>query len=51
MSADDGTIVKVGIGASAGGLMAIQKLLGSLDRNTGFAYLVVMHLAPEFLDS
>lgn len=34
----------VGIGASAGGLEALQKLLTSLPANTGFPYIVVQHL-------
>jgi two-component system CheB/CheR fusion protein len=37
----------VGIGASAGGLKAIKTLLGGLPDNTGLAYVVVVHLAPE----
>ncbi len=36
----------VGIGASAGGLEAIKKLLESLSENTGLAYVVIQHLSP-----
>src|SRR5260370_32334 len=37
----------VGIGASAGGLQAFQELLGSLDPNTGMAFALITHLAPD----
>ena len=37
----------VGIGASAGGLAALQVLLGSLPARPGFACVIVMHLSPE----
>ncbi len=37
----------VGIGASAGGLEALSKLLHHLRPDTGMAFVVVMHLAPE----
>ena len=37
----------VGIGASAGGFHAIERLLESLPANTGMAFVVVMHLSPE----
>ncbi|MGE5575318.1 MAG: chemotaxis protein CheB [Ignavibacteria bacterium] len=36
----------VGIGASAGGLNAIQKLLENLPEDTGLAFVVIQHLAP-----
>jgi two-component system CheB/CheR fusion protein len=35
----------VGIGASAGGLNAIQKLLEKMPENTGLAFVVIQHLA------
>lgn len=38
----------VGIGASAGGLEALQKLLSALPANTGFPYIVVQHLSPDY---
>lgn len=38
----------VGIGASAGGLEALQKLLTSLPSNTGFPYIIVQHLSPDY---
>lgn len=37
----------VGIGASSGGLAALQVLLGTLPAKPGFACVVVMHLSPE----
>jgi len=37
----------VGIGASAGGLGALQKLLKTLPPQPGMAFVVVMHLSPE----
>ncbi len=38
----------VGIGASAGGLEALQKLLTALSPNTGFPYIIVQHLSPDY---
>lgn len=38
----------VGIGASAGGLEALQKLLSALPSNTGFPYIIVQHLSPDY---
>ncbi len=37
----------VGIGASAGGLNALQLMLAQLPKKTGLAFVVVQHLAPE----
>lgn len=37
----------VGIGASAGGLEALTRLLHSLSRDTGLAYVVIQHLARD----
>jgi two-component system CheB/CheR fusion protein len=36
----------VGIGASAGGLEALEQFLGNVPNNTGMAYIVVQHLDP-----
>lgn len=36
----------VGIGASAGGLEALEHLLGNVPENSGMAYVVVQHLDP-----
>ena len=37
----------VGIGASAGGLPAFRELLGNLADNTGMAFVLITHLAPD----
>ena len=37
----------VGIGASAGGLEALQQLLTFLPSNTGMAFVIIQHLAPD----
>ena len=38
----------VGIGASAGGLSALQSLFDRIPANTGAAFVVVQHLSPNF---
>ncbi len=38
----------VGIGASAGGLEALQKLLSCLPANTCFPFIIVQHLSPDY---
>jgi two-component system CheB/CheR fusion protein len=38
----------VGIGASAGGLSALETLFEQLPTNTGAAFVVVQHLAPDY---
>ncbi|MEM7657301.1 MAG: chemotaxis protein CheB [Bacteroidota bacterium] len=38
----------VGIGASAGGLKAIQEMLGSVPSDTGMAFIIVQHLSRRF---
>ena len=39
--------VIVAVGASAGGIQALQALFGSLPHNTGATFVVVVHLDPE----
>jgi two-component system, chemotaxis family, CheB/CheR fusion protein len=39
--------VVVGIGASAGGLKALQKFVEAVPADGGMAYVVIMHLDPE----
>ncbi|MFD2173756.1 CheR family methyltransferase [Rhodobacter lacus] len=39
--------VVVAIGASAGGLDALERLFGALPANTGAAYVVIQHLSPD----
>ena len=38
----------VGIGASAGGLEALERLFRTLPDRTGMAFVVVQHLSPDF---
>ncbi len=38
----------VGIGASAGGLEAIEAFFSDLPEKTGFAFVVIQHLSPDF---
>ena len=38
----------VGIGASAGGLEALEQLFAALPADTGMAFVVVQHLSPDF---
>ena len=39
--------VIVGIGASAGGVQALQALFGAIPNDTGAAFVVVLHLDPQ----
>ena len=38
----------VGLGASAGGIVPLQQFFGDMKSDTGLAFVVVMHLSPEF---
>jgi two-component system CheB/CheR fusion protein len=38
----------IGIGASAGGLEALEQLFGAVPNNTGLAFVVIQHLSPDF---
>ena len=38
----------VGIGASAGGLNAIQQLFDNIPDDTGMAFVIIQHLSPDF---
>ncbi|WP_051261451.1 chemotaxis protein CheB [Desulfovibrio inopinatus] len=38
----------VGLGASAGGLEALQAFFSNMPPNTGMAFVVVQHLSPDF---
>ena len=38
----------VGIGASAGGLNALERFFDNVPRETGMAFVVVQHLSPDF---
>ena len=37
-----------GIGASAGGVEALQQLFTALPADLGLAYVVIVHLAPDY---
>ncbi|NJB83323.1 CheR family methyltransferase [Wenyingzhuangia aestuarii] len=39
----------VGIGASAGGLDAIQQLFDKIPDDTGMAFIIIQHLSPNFV--
>lgn len=43
---DTGAFPIVGIGASAGGLEALEQFIGNVKENSGMAYVVVQHLDP-----
>ena len=38
----------VGIGASAGGLQALEELFDHMLPDTGMSFIVIQHLSPEF---
>src|SRR2546430_3174540 len=38
----------VGLGASAGGIGPLQQFFGDMNPESGLAFVVVMHLSPEF---
>ncbi len=40
-------VTVVGVGASAGGIQALSTFLDTLPPNTGAAYVVIIHLAPD----
>ena len=40
--------IVVGIGASAGGLEAIQHLFDNVPNDTGMAFIIIQHLSPDF---
>ncbi len=46
-NAPDGPVMVVGIGASAGGLEALGKLVGTLEPDWPLAYVVLQHLSPD----
>ncbi|MEQ1625222.1 MAG: chemotaxis protein CheB, partial [Sediminibacterium sp.] len=48
MDTKDSNMYLVGIGASAGGLDAIQKLFDHIPADTGMAFIIVQHLSPDF---
>ena len=44
---DSSKFLFVGIGASAGGLDALKKLLSNIPENNGMAFIIVQHLDPN----
>lgn len=44
---NDQPIPVVGIGASAGGLEALEKFFTNMPDNTGAAFVIIQHLAPD----
>ena len=47
-SAIDNDFYVVGIGASAGGLEALENLFKAMPSDTGMAFVIVQHLSPDF---
>jgi two-component system CheB/CheR fusion protein len=43
----DGSLIVVGVGASAGGLEAFTDLVSHLPRTTGIAFILIQHLDPH----
>ena len=48
ITSNEAPVSVVGIGASAGGLEAIQELLKKLPDNTGMAFVIIQHLSPDY---
>ncbi|HMK43831.1 MAG TPA: chemotaxis protein CheB [Dissulfurispiraceae bacterium] len=46
LPAKDGSFPIVGIGASAGGLEALELFLGNVPPDTGIAFIIILHLDP-----
>ena len=46
-SRENNSFCVVGIGASAGGLEALQDFFKELPENSGAAYVVIQHLSPD----
>lgn len=46
--AEAGTPLVIGIGASAGGLEALQQFFGYIPPNSGLSFVVVQHLSPDY---
>ena len=47
VSSPDSSFYVVGIGASAGGLEALEKFFENMTENSGMAFIVVSHLDPN----
>jgi two-component system CheB/CheR fusion protein len=44
----DEDLYVVGVGASAGGLDALEQFFGAMPEDTGMAFVVIQHLSPDF---
>ena len=47
-TATNNDLFVVGIGASAGGLSALEELFNNLSTASGAAFVVIQHLSPDF---
>jgi two-component system CheB/CheR fusion protein len=47
-TSDRAPVLVVGIGASAGGLEALERLFEATPTTTGLAFVVIQHLSPDF---
>jgi two-component system CheB/CheR fusion protein len=45
---DKSDLMVAGIGASAGGVKALKEFFQSVPKDTGIAYVVILHLSPEY---
>lgn len=45
---DKGDLLVVGIGASAGGVQALRIFFENVPANPGMAYVVILHLSPDY---
>lgn len=41
----------IGLGGSAGGIQALRRFFGAMPSNSGMSFVVVLHLAPEYVSS
>ena len=48
MNTADAPSYVVGIGASAGGLEALERVFKPMALDTGMAFVVIQHLSPDF---
>lgn len=46
-SSSENSFYVVGIGASAGGLEALERFFGSMSESSGMAFIIVSHLDPN----
>ena len=47
-SAENGPLLVVGIGASAGGLAALEQFFERMPVDSGLAFVIIQHLSPDF---